>query len=80
MIAGFQNPIYWVKLWMGAIDLGSVLVYNKGRLRKGGSTVTKGERREQKRERALAKRRRANNRKNLEVIIEAQRQRLRRSY
>ena len=40
-------------------------------------TVTKGERREQKRERALAKRRRANNRKNLEVIIEAQRQRMR---
>ena len=39
--------------------------------------MTKGERREQKRERALAKRRRANNRKNLEVIIEAQRQRMR---
>ena len=53
-------------------------MYNKGRLRKGGSTVTKGERREQKQERAFAKRRRANNRKNLEVIIEAQRQRMRR--
>ncbi len=41
--------------------------------------MTKGERREQKRERSVAKRRRANNRKNLEVIIEAQRQRMRRN-
>ena len=41
--------------------------------------MTKGERREQKRERAVNKKRRANNRKNLEVIIEAQRQRFRRS-
>ena len=64
---------------MGAIDLGIGTCYNKGRLRKGGSTVTKGERREQKRERSVTKRRRANNRKNLEVIIEAQRQRMRRN-
>ena len=41
--------------------------------------MTKGERREQKRERSVAKQRRANNRKSLEVIIEAQRQRMRRS-
>lgn len=34
---------------MGAIDLEVVTCYNKGRLKKGGSTVTKGERREQKR-------------------------------
>lgn len=41
--------------------------------------MTKGERREQKRERAVAKRRRANNRKSLEVIIEAERIRMRRN-
>ena len=38
--------------------------------------MVRGERREQKRERALAKRRRANNRKSLEVIIQARYQRL----
>ena len=39
--------------------------------------MTKGERREQKRDKAVSKQRRANNRKSLEVIIEAQRQRMR---
>jgi len=40
--------------------------------------MTRGERRQQKREKAWSKRTRANNRKALEVIIEAQRQRMRR--
>ena len=40
--------------------------------------MTRGERRQQKREKAWRKRTRANNRKALEVIIEAQRQRMRR--
>lgn len=38
--------------------------------------MVRGERREQKRERALAKQQRANNRKSLEVIIQARNQRL----
>ena len=42
--------------------------------------MTKGERREQKRDRKYSKRNRANNRKNLEVIIVAQRRRMEKTF
>ena len=42
--------------------------------------MTRGERREQKRDRKYSKRNRANNRKSLEVIIDAQRRRMEKTF
>jgi hypothetical protein len=59
-----------VKLWQNILAYFDIVEYNK--------METKGERREQKRERAWYKKHMANNRKALEVIIQAKEARLKR--